>query len=194
MLYAAMISTMNDASRLEKFKYGLQLHASNDVRPHMLYGLSEYEGNLMPLVLPPLLFSYYDKLNPMNGQITKEEDRKTIQSLVEGLQKHRIIKEQKYAPSAVGFQGQFNKGLEILDGTGVYTYANGDRFEGTFKDGKKCGEGKMIHFQGDTYIGSYDNDQKVNIHLLTLNIYIYIILLPLFFFLFLILLLLIIKF
>lgn len=163
MLYAAYLPTINTPDRLGKFKYGLKLHATNEVRPHMLYGISEMEGNLMPLMLPPMLFSYYDKLDPMKGEVTVKSDLEKIQELVNDLQEYREKKEKKYCASAVGFKGTLKNGIESLEGEGTYIYANGDRFEGSFKDNKKSGKGKMIHFQGDTYVGQYDNDLKVNL-------------------------------
>ena len=40
------------------------------------------------------------------------------------------------------YEGEFVKGLP--DGTGTYTWANGDYYEGEFVKGAKEGEGKMV--------------------------------------------------
>jgi len=42
-------------------------------------------------------------------------------------------------------------------GKGTYTYADGTRFEGEFKDGKPHGEGITFYSSGDRYIGGWVN-------------------------------------
>ena len=48
-------------------------------------------------------------------------------------------------------------------GQGMYIWANGDRYQGTWKDGKKHGPGIYLflsnnEFKGDIYVGEYKDD------------------------------------
>jgi hypothetical protein len=44
---------------------------------------------------------------------------------------------------------------DCKNGQGIYTYANGDKYEGEFKDGLKHGKGAYIFSTGDKYVGEY---------------------------------------
>lgn len=77
--------------------------------------------------------------------------------------------------TAVGtdtYTGEFRKGLP--DGTGTYTWANGDVYEGEFKKGMKEGEGKMRikqpdgefieqagYWKNDAYIGEHESPYEI---------------------------------
>lgn len=39
------------------------------------------------------------------------------------------------------------------NGIGVYTYDNGDQYDGEWMDGKRHGRGKMIYKNGDFFLG-----------------------------------------
>lgn len=83
----------------------------------------------MPLFLPPLLFKHYKEHMPSKGTLTKEEDRKFIQSLE--------VRSQCYLNHAlVGYKGARNaskqrhgRGIEIFENGDVY----GERAVGAFQ-------------------------------------------------------------
>ena len=44
------------------------------------------------------------------------------------------------------------------DGFGTFTYQNGDKYVGEFKNGQANGQGKFILQNGDTYVGEVKDD------------------------------------
>ena len=56
------------------------------------------------------------------------------------------------------YEGNFKKGLP--DGTGTYTWANGDIYVGSFKKGLKSGEGKLTTMAG-TIVGYWAEDEYI---------------------------------
>jgi hypothetical protein len=47
---------------------------------------------------------------------------------------------------------------EVREGTGVYTYANGDKYEGQWLSNVKQGKGYFYYNNGELYIGDwYEN-------------------------------------
>jgi len=177
MFYAANIpNTLNTPARVNKFKHGLHLHASNNVRPHLLYGSSEMEGNQQPKLLPPLQNSFYDQLDPMQGLLTNEEhDRPKIKELVELLKPYMKVVQSEYIgnkstsgkkngrgvlqfASGDRYEGEFK--ASEMHGHGVLRYADGDVYEGDFKDGKSHGQGVFTYADGDVYTGEFVNDKQ----------------------------------
>ena len=70
------------------------------------------------------------------------------------------------------YEGQFKSGLP--DGTGLYTWSNGNSYEGSFEKGLKQGHGKMTfkatgttdsivegYWKKDFYIGQYEQPYKL---------------------------------
>ncbi|MDN5201290.1 hypothetical protein QQ008_07955 [Fulvivirgaceae bacterium BMA10] len=61
------------------------------------------------------------------------------------------------------YKGQFKKGLP--NGKGVYTWANGNVYDGEWKKGKMHGQGKMMvkvsQDADSTYIGYWQNDEYI---------------------------------
>ena len=47
-----------------------------------------------------------------------------------------------------------------MNGDGVFTYANGDKYDGQWKDGLKHGKGILTCADGDTYNGDWIEDKK----------------------------------
>ena len=45
-----------------------------------------------------------------------------------------------------------------LHGKGTYTFANGDKYDGQHKDGKKHGKGTLTWTDGGKYVGEYKDD------------------------------------
>ena len=43
-------------------------------------------------------------------------------------------------------------------GQGTYTYANGDKYVGSFKNDVRHGQGTYTHINGDKYVGNYEDD------------------------------------
>ena len=43
---------------------------------------------------------------------------------------------------------------------GTYTFSNGSKYVGEFKDGKKHGQGTFTYFYGDKYVGEYKDDKQ----------------------------------
>ena len=57
------------------------------------------------------------------------------------------------------YEGERNEAGE-REGRGKYTFADGDVYEGEYKNGKKEGRGKFTFASGDVYEGEYKNDKK----------------------------------
>jgi hypothetical protein len=49
---------------------------------------------------------------------------------------------------------------------GTYTYANGHKFVGEWRNGKYHGQGTFIYVNGDKYVGEYKNNKSVNTKIL----------------------------
>ena len=184
MFYAANIPiTLNTPARVSKFRHGLYHHASNNVRPHLLYGTSEMENLQQPKLLPPLQNSFYDQLDPLKGLLTNEaHDRPKIKQLVELLKPYMKGVQVGYTGSysmsgkknGTGvlhfdtgdiFEGNFK--ASEMNGRGVLRFADGDVYEGEFKDGKSHGHGVFTYADGDRYVGEFMNDKQHGIGTLT---------------------------
>ena len=50
--------------------------------------------------------------------------------------------------------GEYKDG-KIWNGHGTYTYPNGDKYEGEFKDGEKNGQGTFTFSDGSKYVGEF---------------------------------------
>ncbi|ANS03892.1 serine protease [uncultured Mediterranean phage uvDeep-CGR2-AD3-C191] len=46
------------------------------------------------------------------------------------------------------------------NGYGTYTWPNGDKYVGEFRNGKKHGQGTATYADGDKYVGEYRNDKR----------------------------------
>jgi hypothetical protein len=146
MFYAANIPVVNNSIRIENFKAGLKRHATNGVRPHIIYGMREIQTNGSPYLLPPLQNSYYTKLDPVRGHITVESDRTIIERLIKEL--------QPYMKSTVsGYEGDLVNGE--WHGKGIYKFEDGGVYEGEFSHNQFHGKGKFIYPAGDIYEGDY---------------------------------------
>ena len=47
-----------------------------------------------------------------------------------------------------------------MSGNGAFTYANGDRYEGTFKQGRKHGKGTIFYANGDKFEAEWQNGRR----------------------------------
>ena len=56
------------------------------------------------------------------------------------------------------YVGQFKDGKR--NGQGTYTWTNGDKYVGQFIDGKRNGQGTYTWTNGDKYVGQFINDNR----------------------------------
>ena len=52
------------------------------------------------------------------------------------------------------------KNLTELNGNGIFTWPNGERYNGGWKDDQRCGQGEMIYINGDIYQGDWKEDKR----------------------------------
>jgi len=55
------------------------------------------------------------------------------------------------------YVGEYKDNLR--DGLGTYTWANGDKYVGEFKDGKSHGQGTLTNVDGTVEEGQWENDK-----------------------------------
>ena len=48
-----------------------------------------------------------------------------------------------------------------MDGQGIYTFINGDKYEGKFIDGKFDGQGTYTYSNGDKYVGIWIDGKPI---------------------------------
>ena len=175
MFYAANIPLLADSeSRRSKFASGLLYHRSQGRRPHLLYGSKERDGNAVPITLPPLQNSYFNNYHPIDGSLTKESDKVTIEKLIEDLRPHMRFVQAGYegdledgkrhgkgrlvAEDGGVYEGEWVN--DLMHGHGKYVYASGAMYEGEYKEGVINGQGKFIYANGDVYEGSFKDRKR----------------------------------
>eukprot|EP01041_Mallomonas_annulata_P003568 gene3568-7095_t len=155
--YAATIPTFNDSTRIDKFALGLKQHLLVRRRPHFLYGSREQFDDSLPLLLPQLIDVDTHNMEPLQGHVTYDSDRNTIQDLQLQLQKYiKPVSEAKTGtgPYREGYTGKIDNHGE-MQGIGIYVLANGDIYEGEWMDGYKHGKGRYTYANGDIYDGDW---------------------------------------
>jgi len=163
------------SSRSSHFQAGLHAAFAAGRRGHVIFGTKELEEKRMPLFLPPLLFKHYKEHMPSKGTLTKEEDRKFIQSLE--------VRSQCYLNHAlVGYKGARNaskqrhgRGIEIFEngdvydgqwanghhhGHGIYRWSWGDIYDGDWYEGKMHGFARHEYADGGVFIGVMQNNKR----------------------------------
>ena len=155
MFFAAHIPVISSDNRLQKFSAGLRTALSIGRRIHLLYGTRESVGRFGPIVLPPLLHSYFEKYHPLEGNLTVQSDRNKIQQLVQQLEPY--MTKTKY-----GYEGDRNAAGE-MHGKGRFSYSNGDVYEGMFLHNERHGQGKLYFCTGSVYEGYFHHD-AMNTH------------------------------
>ena len=67
------------------------------------------------------------------------------------------------------YVGQYTEkdGEPVENGTGIFTWSNGDVYEGDFVDGMRTGEGTFRWADGKTYVGSFKEDAREGLGTLT---------------------------
>ena len=70
------------------------------------------------------------------------------------------VQPESFAVGDMRFKGQFVRDVDTptYSGTGLLTWANGDVFEGSLKNGKRHGKGKFVWSNGQRYNGDWVND------------------------------------
>jgi hypothetical protein len=153
-MYTANIPIIDDKARASRlFQAGLKFYASNGVRPHLLYGTNESKNRLNPRILPPLLRSQYDNLNPLKGFCTSKSDIVIIEELF------RIIQPLFKEVAKVGYEGSYDE-YGKMSGKGVFHFANGDSYDGYWLNSKKNGKGTFRYADGGFYIGEFANNKR----------------------------------
>jgi hypothetical protein len=177
MFYAANIPVIDDRLRAERcFQHGFKVHVLNGVRPHLLYGTSESKRLTAPIILPPMQNSFYDKLDPLKGNLTVPSDRAKIEELYESLRPYfKTVSKVGYEGSRDSNGKMSGKGIyrfddggvydgEFLDGLrhglGVQRLADGDIYEGEYRAGKQSGHGINRYADGDVYEGEWLNSLR----------------------------------
>ena len=157
MLYAANIPLLKDnADRIEHFAHGLKNAHNNEVRPHRphyLYGSKESANRYDPLQLPPLANSHLERLSidEVLNNLTKIEDAYKLVEL--------IIELGPYLQKVeAGYIGERNAAGN-RHGKGVYTYPNGDKYDGEYENDKKHGKGVYTGASCYKYDGEYKDGQ-----------------------------------
>ena len=170
MFYAANIPVIDDKLRAERcFQHGFKVHVLNGVRPHLLYGTSESKDLRAPQILPPMQNSFYDKLDPLKGNLTVPSDRAKIEELYENLRPYfKTVSKVGYEGSRDSNGKMSGKGIYRFDDGGVYDgewldglyhglgvqrLADGNIYEGEYRAGKRSGHGIYRYADGDVYEG-----------------------------------------
>jgi hypothetical protein len=55
----------------------------------------------------------------------------------------------------------------MIQGLGANFYANGDRYEGSWRNGQRNGHGTQFYANGDIYVGEWLDDMRSGIGTLT---------------------------
>lgn len=49
---------------------------------------------------------------------------------------------------------------DCVNGTGIFAYTDGSKYEGTFREGKPHGKGTFVEIDGDKYVGEFSNGMR----------------------------------
>ena len=71
---------------------------------------------------------------------------------------HKRIDGVSYWANGNKYEGYFKD--DKRNGKGVFYWANGDKYEGDFKDDKRTGKGVLYWADGDKYEGDFKDDKK----------------------------------
>jgi hypothetical protein len=150
MFYATNIPLVeDDTERKHKMKAQFLLYRMQGRRPHLLYGNKEKLRGALPIVLPPLQNSDFEKYHPEKGNVTKSTDKDKIKSLAYRLKPYMKIMK-------LGYEGDYRNNKK--HGKGKFVYANRDVYEGDYQNDEKHGNGKYIYASGYVYEGEWKNN------------------------------------
>ena len=142
-----------DRARGALFRGALKAAIQGGRRPHVIFGDKELVRKAPVIFLPPLMHSNFDEYAPEKGQLTNEADRPTIAKLSERTR-------AKMVKLKVGFAKGFPYRGGAGGGRGKYVFANGDVYEGEWKDGKQEGRGTYSFANGNVYDGKWKDNNK----------------------------------
>ncbi|MBM9502569.1 hypothetical protein JWG44_20145 [Leptospira sp. 201903071] len=72
-------------------------------------------------------------------------------------------KKETKSPSTYLGSTQGCKSGDCKNGNGIYVYASGEVYSGTFKNDKRHGSGNILYKDGDRFAGNFQNDKKAGI-------------------------------
>lgn len=153
MVYAANIKTITDTrQRMNRLFGGLKLHRQRQRRPHFVYF---HDLNLVPLNLPPLQHSYFDRFYPNKGHLKPgcESDMDRINLLMSRLRFTLSVSEWYEGEEIIVNE------KKIREGKGFFSYPNGDTYFGCWKADKRHGFGVYTGFDGTKYSGQFFEDK-----------------------------------
>ena len=154
MLYAANLDLHADVEqRRDNFAAGLRSAADRNCRPHLLYGHRESQlggVGVQPIMLPLMLNNFAVTHSPSTGSITKESDRLKIEEL---------MAELRIRPVVEGYEGERNDKGE-RHGRGKMTWADGDVYEGLWRNDERWGQGTFSWADGNVYDGPFENGER----------------------------------
>ena len=153
MLYASTIplNSPTHGERYEKFAEGMKFQHGIGRRPHLLFGTHELKKALPVIIIPPLSNSYFEDFHPEKGNVSYENDRVKIRSLVKWIQ-------PLVTKGVCGYDGEYNESNE-KHGLGTETYPNGNFYTGMFENNKRHGIGKLQRSDGGWYEGDWKDDE-----------------------------------
>jgi hypothetical protein len=152
MFYAANIPIISDdQQRSRKFASGLQFHRTRGRRPQYLYSSKEYATQVAPILLAPLVNSYFEDFHPEKGYVTMDSDKVIIRKLIDQLAPYMTTPVNHY-------KGEMKDGQP--HGRGTYLKDNGDEYNGEWQDGMKHGKGKITFSSGSWYEGGWRFDKS----------------------------------
>lgn len=151
MLLAANLDLREDEQRSEKFAGGLKIAAKRNYRPHLLYGTRENQrAGAQPIIVGPLQDSFADTHSPRTGEVGYEEDRPKLEKLMAVL----TVRRKKW-----GYEGGLNDQGQ-RHGQGRMTWANGDVYDGQWKNDQRHCFGVAKFADLGEYSGEFKNDLK----------------------------------
>lgn len=61
-------------------------------------------------------------------------------------------------PNGAKYEGSWVN--DKREGQGIYLWENGDKYEGNFHENERSGKGTLVYSNGDQYNGSWEHDKK----------------------------------
>ena len=91
----------------------------------------------------------------MLGEFQLKPEEYDIKDKVERV----YIDEYKDMGDGKVYKGQYEKKSMNRDGIGIQFWPDGSKYEGTWRNDKANGKGRMTHANGDIYDGCWENDK-----------------------------------
>lgn len=174
MMCAAVIPILENDSKIDRhtmFDAGLAHHCSQNRRPHFVFASLDVDEYLPPLLLPPLLHSYFNDYHPLLGSLSKKSDLVVIRQLLSEIQPYldacKIVSSfcgtensgQMIFSTGDVYVGSWN--ADMRDGNGSQRYLSGSSFDGQWKCDRWHGYGHHKDSVGNHFRGDFVNG-KIN--------------------------------